>query len=880
MLTSTYLATLVLTLAMTMPSSAADLDWDGSASVDWFDFNNWVQATVPTNADNARIDTVSSNPTVVDGAAAQALGVSVGRDNTGMLTIQNGGTVTAINASGLGRNAGSNGTMTINGSTSSFTTGDTFNVGLSGAGTLTIENGGSLSSTGGVIASQANSSGTVVVDGSGSSWTGPGQFYVGNRGNGTLTIQNGGLVSSQFGFVGTTTTGTGNATVSGSGSMWNVSRHLFVGSSGVATLTVRDGGTVTIGDQLVVARQPTSTGTLNIGAAAGQPAAAPGTVNASGLQFGAGNGSLVFNHTGTNYSFAPTISGGGSVNVEAGTTILTANNTYTGPTNVNGGTLLVNGSIVSDVSVGSGGTLGGTGQVGALDVFNKGVYAPGNSIGTQTVNGNFTLHKGAVYEVEVNAAGQGDKAIVKGTVNLTGATLRVLAANGNYKPKTHYTIIDNDGSDAVNGKFSKISENLAFLTPVVHYAAGDGNDVVLTLLKDHELCSAATTDNHCSVANALDKHALDHPLYLHVLHQSLAGAQQAFDALSGEVHATVAGTLVDDSRYVREAVLGRMMQASHQGEALAAGGPRIATYNASPMMLGDAEPLYDGKSLLEPAAAAPLAFWTRAFGAWGDFEGDRHAASADRDLGGFISGMDANVGGTWRVGLATGASFSNVSIDDRHSGADVDSYHLGGYVGGMAGPVALRGGGIWAWNEIETSRAVVFPGFYERQKANYDADTGQLFGEVAYPTQMGGVALEPFAGLAFVSVDTDGFRERGGPHASLRGVDIDQDVGYTTIGLRAAKTMMWGATQVTPHISAAWLHAFDDVTPAASLAFASSGIGFDITGAPLAEDSALLDAGLDFAVTDRITAGVSYSGQFADNVTDNAVKGRFTWLFN
>lgn len=145
---------------------------------------------------------------------------------------------------------------------------------------------------------------------------------------------------------------------------------------------------------------------------------------------------------------------------------------------------------------------------------------------------------------------------------------------------------------------------------------------------------------------------------------------------------------------------------------------------------------------------------------------------------------------------------------------------------------------------------------------------------------MGGVALEPFAGLAFVSVDTDGFRERGGPHASLRGVDIDQDVGHTTIGLRAAKTMMWGATQVTPHISAAWLHAFDDVTPAASLAFASSGIGFDITGAPLAEDSALLDAGLDFAVTDRITAGVSYSGQFADNVTDNAVKGRFTWLFN
>ena len=43
---------------------------------------------------------------------------------------------------------------------------------------------------------------------------------------------------------------------------------------------------------------------------------------------------------------------------------------------------------------------------------------------------------------------------------------------------------------------------------------------------------------------------------------------------------------------------------------------------------------------------------------------------------------------------------------------------------------------------------------------------------------------------------------------------------------------------------------------------------------------ALLDAGLEFALTDRLSAGVSYSGQYADTVCDNAVKGRLTWLFN
>ncbi len=287
---------------------------------------------------------------------------------------------------------------------------------------------------------------------------------------------------------------------------------------------------------------------------------------------------------------------------------------------------------------------------------------------------------------------------------------------------------------------------------------------------------------------------------------------------------------------------------------------------------------YDGKSLIAPERQ-PLAFWTRAYGAWGNFNGDGNAATANRNLGGFVSGMDANIGGSWRAGLATGASFSNVDVDARYSSAQVDSYHLGGYLGGTAGAFALRGGGMWAWSDIDTSRAVVFPGFYERQKASYNADTGQLFGEVAYPTQAWGMALEPFAGLAYVSESSDRFHEHGGTLARLRG-STDQDVGYTTVGLRAAQTMRWGGMTITPNGSVAWLHAFSGVTPDAGLAFSSTGIGFTVYGVPLAQDSALLDAGLDFAVTEKITAGISYSGQYADDVSDNAVKGRFTWLFD
>lgn len=235
-------------------------------------------------------------------------------------------------------------------------------------------------------------------------------------------------------------------------------------------------------------------------------------------------------------------------------------------------------------------------------------------------------------------------------------------------------------------------------------------------------------------------------------------------------------------------------------------------------------------------------------------------------------------GGISAHGFGAGYSQSDVSVADRHSAADVESFHLAGYTGGMAGPFALRGGGAWSWSDIDTSRAVVFPGFFEQEKASYDAYTGQLFGEVAYPIAMRRIALEPFAGLAFVSVDTDGFKESGAL-AALSGRGFDQNVGYTTLGLRAGVNMHWGSALVTPHVSAAWQHAFDDVTPDAALAFASTGIGFDVTGVPLAENSALIEAGLDLDLSPTATLGISYSGQFGGGVEDNAVKGRFTWLF-
>jgi outer membrane autotransporter protein len=85
--------------------------------------------------------------------------------------------------------------------------------------------------------------------------------------------------------------------------------------------------------------------------------------------------------------------------------------------------------------------------------------------------------------------------------------------------------------------------------------------------------------------------------------------------------------------------------------------------------------------------------------------------------------------------------------------------------------------------------------------------------------------------------------------------------------------------QVTPRGSLAWLHAFGDVSPAQALAFATFGQSMIVSGVPLAEDSALVDAGLDVALSADATASLAYGGQFGNHVRDNAVTGRVNWRF-
>lgn len=121
----------------------------------------------------------------------------------------------------------------------------------------------------------------------------------------------------------------------------------------------------------------------------------------------------------------------------SGILVLSGTNIYTGATTVNDGTLIIDGSISTSItSVNDGGTLSGTGTVGALNINDGGTLAIGSSPGTLNIGGDLTLALGSISDFEINAftAGNYDLALAalvgSQTVSFNGGTLNLLFQPG------------------------------------------------------------------------------------------------------------------------------------------------------------------------------------------------------------------------------------------------------------------------------------------------------------------------------------------------------------------------------------------------------------------------------------------------------------------
>ena len=199
--------------------------------------------------------------------------------------------------------------------------------------------------------------------------------------------------------------------------------------------------------------------------------------------------SLIGSNTGSNL-FGMAIGEAGGVTAVnkagPGRWILGGVNTYSGPTIISNGTLLVNGSTATGaVSVLAGTSLGGTGVVGG-QVILDGMIAPGESLGTLTVSNLVTDGVTAAYRFELggtNAPTDYDQLVV-GDMHTLQGTLEVVLTNG-YVPASgdRFNILTNSAlGGLLFGAFSAV--NVPALTPglgwEVQYTGTESASLVVT----------------------------------------------------------------------------------------------------------------------------------------------------------------------------------------------------------------------------------------------------------------------------------------------------------------------------------------------------------------------------------------------------------------
>ncbi len=540
---------------------------------------------------------------------------------------------------------------------------------------------------------------------------------------------------------------------------------------------------------------------------------------------------------------------GGLIKSGDGLLVMSGDSTYQGVTRIDGGILAIGGSIVSDTSVVGEGMLSGDGIIHG-NVDNGGAVNPGwgRRGGVLTVDGSYRQSSDAWFLVNLDAPDGTSRLDVAGTADIAGM-VDVRVRPENYRGEGRHTILSATGG--VSGRFEDDCGCHAFLDLTLAY---DPTTVYLDVVRNGvAFADVASTRNAAATAAAIERLGIGRSLHDLAITLDAGTASDLFGQLPGEVYGSTVTGLIENSQLIGNQINDRLRSAFDT-----VGAKAVRTVATDDLTTGSI------------ASAERAGAWGSAFGSWGHTDGDDNAANLSRSTGGLVAGLDGLVNDDWRLGFLAGYSSSSFKVDDRRASTSSDNYHLGVYGGTQWGALSFRSGLAYTWSDIDSRRNVLSPVLVDSLTADYRAGTTQVFGELDYGMRVGHLAFEPFANLAYVNVHTDDFTEKGGA-AALAVQGGSDDMTFTTLGLRLATDFELGTAKATARGLLGWRHAYGDVTPAVAQAFSGSD-PFSVAGAPIARDSALVEASVDFAVTPAATLSISYQGQIASTARDHGVR--------
>jgi len=549
----------------------------------------------------------------------------------------------------------------------------------------------------------------------------------------------------------------------------------------------------------------------------------------------------------------------------SGTLRLLGKNFWSGNTVINGGRLLVDGSITNPATyINPGGTLGGNGYLQS-NVYNSGNVAPGDSIGTLSVRGNYIQTDDGILTIEVKGSKSGQHDLLAVTQHATlDGDLRIknIGGGGLLKPGKQITILSADRG--VNGTFSDVSFGGTIPTARVVYsptevileglanpfsdfakqkgytpnqvAVAQGLDVVSFQNKQPKLLNFLTSEPTSKLPGDLDRIAPEELTSVFTIGTALANVQTAnLQRRTGDIRAGSHGF-------------------SASGFATAGSGPLYSGGVAGPSGSSDGKESKEVKNVV-PAEDRWGVFIT-GIGEWVNVDGDNNARGYDITTGGFTVGADYKVTPNFAVGLMAG--YAGTGTDLNNGGrVFVNGGKLGLYAtyftGGFYVDTAVNGG----YNSYDLRRA----GLEGTARSSTDGGEVNVLFATGYDFKVGGLTVGPTASFQYTYLGIDSFEERGSL-APLRFKSQGQDSVRTSLGMKASYDWKVGGVVIRPEVRAAWQHEFGDDSYALDSSF-NNGNGdlFTVNGPVIGRDSLLLGAGFAILWNERTSTYVYYDGE-------------------
>lgn len=530
-----------------------------------------------------------------------------------------------------------------------------------------------------------------------------------------------------------------------------------------------------------------------------------------------------------------------------------------GIANIANGTLAVNGVMTAQQLIVQTNTyLQGNGLINA-DVVNNGTVSPGNSIGTLTINGNYTQSSTGTLQIEIASGSNFDRLIVSQGASLAG-TLQVVGLGGYaFKYGQQFAFLQ---ANRITGGFGSIllsnpgefrarfvvnGEMGSILIAPTSYTLLAQNQNQMNIARALDSFIPATSGDQLTVSTALDLQSADQ-------------YPAAFDQISPAFYQSQANIALEQMSNQNQMIAQQLSMARIAGRGFRSQGFDTPLANDR-----DGRSV-DPKDMLSTLPVDPVYGQSR-WGVWAQASGNMAKVTNISQVpnynyysGGtligidyqwndhFITGLYGGYQGTYASGSNNSSTFINTAVGGIYATYQNKGFYADAIVGG-------------AYNNYNSRRPIQFSTIDRTARSSANGGQFTSYLDFGYDWKWGGLTFGPLVSAQYIYTGIGSFAENQAGALNLRMDTQNVNSFRTNVGGHIAYT--WRATKsviIFPQVRATWQHEYLNGSRNISSSLdGGNGPSFGYrTGAP-GTDSLVAAGGLTVQIGERWSTSAFYN---------------------